>query len=448
MSIFFGAIAVLGLGLILVLGTSAYWLPWAAPRLLALAGVEVESAHRSAGGEFVLAGVQFSDPALELSLDEFRSPMPLSLLWHGIRHNPGMAGRVHVQGIRILLLESDAPAESSAEAPGPSAVMEDVENWMNLADRWLPPVSVRDFSLTVAGSAEAYELSTASFQSRTLTAQSVARSDLPSATLSVSLPADDPWGIQLSVDDWKLHLVGSWAATANGARLEGQIERDTGGGPFALEWGEDSWMPAVASLSVSKFLLPEELELIPDEIGSVAIDSLTLNWDGADYSLGAAIRGGKGAEELALNLSLMGNLQEVILGKFSVEGSWAHLNLQEAVRFDLKTLEAEAPFRFTASADLSKQDYYPAAGVLNGELEAEVDSEGRYPVRFSLRGKDLLAEARSLGDLALRGSFEYPSVVVEELRIDLPRGSVAKVVADADLEEQIFSAQLTGELSG
>ena len=440
-------VAIFCLGLLLLLGTSGYWLPWAAPGLLRLVDVDVDHASRGENGELVLLKVRYKDPALDLALAEFRSPMPLLLFWNGVRRTPADAGEIRLEGLEVRWYETaESEPKEEGSTPGPGEVFGDVGSWLELADRWLPPVSLEKLTLIPPGGETPFVLPAASFRSRELALVSETRGELPAFQLTATFPAEGSWNLRAEVEAWKLVLRGSSEREASGPRLKGDFEIGSGAGSYFLEWNGDSWTPSKAALEVAELQIPEGVGGLPAELATVGMDSLQLEWDGESYAVDARIRGGQTVEELALDLSLGGDFKEVVLHTFEVTGSWVRLTLSEPVRLNLETLEPEAPFRFSAFADLGGQEYYPAQGELSGTLEADVGPGGSYPLRFVLEGNHLQADGRALRSVELEGRFDYPKLEVDTFRMELPEGSVAKVAGSANVEERTLSLRAEADL--
>lgn len=441
-----GVAGLLVLGLVLLLATSGYWLPGAAPGLLRLAGVEVESSGRGAGGRLVLRGVLYGNEAADLSMGEFRAPMPLPLLWHGWRGNAGAAGEIRARGVEVRLRESSEARAEDGPPPGPEEVFDQARGWLARADRWMPPLAVEDFSLAPAGGGEAFAVPSASFREGRLEAEMDARRDAPAMEMTAELPADGPWGLRAYAAAWDLALEADLDRDGGGPRLRGEVTRGDGTATFAAAWTGDSWIPPEAGLEAAGFEIPEGIGGLPPEAGRVVVDSLKLDWDGGVYTAGGRIRGGAAGEELTLDLGFEGDPGMVLLRDFDVTGSWARLILDEPVRVDTDTLRPETSLRFSAFVDLSGQEYYPVSGEVRGTVEADIGADGRHPLRFALRGGELRASGRALRSVEVEGRLDYPELAVESLRIALPEGSVATAEGGADVEERTLSLRAAADL--
>lgn len=440
------ATAVLFLGLLLLAGTSGYWLPWAAPWLLGLAEVRVESAARGDDGKLVLRQVRFENPAVDLTVAELRSPMPLSLAWHGLRRTATDAGGIRLEGWRIGWRGSSEDNATDIPPPGPAEALKEVDHWLARADRWLPPISLRKGSLLPPETETPILLPEASFRSRKLVFRTEARGNLPAIRVEAVFGAGEPWRIRARAAGWDSILRAELARETGGPRLQGGWDGATGTGSFSLQWSREDWIPATAALAGTKLRFPEGMVALPEELRSVTVDSLEANWDGTDYALETRLRGGAAGEELTMDLSLGGNREALVVRTLRVSGSWLNLTLEPSVRLDPATLEPESPFRFSAFADLDGQEYFPASGEIGGILEADLSPAGRYPVRFVLAGRDLRADGRSLRSLDLRGRFDYPTLTVESLRIALPEGSVAEMAGSADFTDRTVALEATANL--
>ena len=414
--------------------------------MLRLAKVELDSAQRGEGGELVLNGLRYEDETINLSLAEFRSPMPLSLIWNGLHRRPAKAGEILLKGLDIRSLGSVENLEAKSPVPGPEQIFGEVGRLLDLAERWLPPVRLKDLSYFPLDEEVPFVLPAGSFESRELELKTEARGEIPGLRLTATFPVNGPWRLQAAIDAWKLGLQGDLDPKVAGFPLRGDFDRESGSGSYFLEWSEPSWTPSEAGLEMAEFQIPDGVGGLPTEFGPVEVDSLKLAWDGSDYIVDARIRGGQAVEELTLALSLAGDLETFDLQAFEVTGSWIRLTLGEPVLLDLETLEPEAPFQFSAYANLDGQEYYPAQGALNGTLEADVGPDGNYPLRFTLSGQDLQADGRALRSVELEGSFDFPGLVVNSLRVVLPEGSVADVEGSANFEERTLSIRGEADL--
>ncbi len=436
--IFLGTTGVLCLGVLLLVGSSGYWLPWALPGLLRTAGVEVESVRRGSDGDLVLQKMRYGDDGIDLSLAEFRTPMPLALLWHGWQRNPEAAGTIRVKGLEVRSHAANGKVESRPDVGGPGKIFREVESWLSLANRWMPPVLLERIAWTPPDGGAPYVLSTASFRSREWKGQTEARGDVPALQLRVTLPADAPWSLEAEVEAWDLVVRGRLEEQAGISRLEGDFARNSGSGSYFLEWA-DGWLPSKASLEVADLSVPEGLGDLPTEVGTLTVESLDLEWNGAAYSASARVWGGQKEEEVELGLSLSGDFETVLLREFAVTGSWVRLTLDEPVQVDWEGMQPETPFRFSGSADLDGQDYFPARGRLTVTLEAEARPEGNFPLQFTLAGENVEAGGRTLQAVEIAGRFMFPRLEVDSLQVVLPGGSVAKVEGSADIDERTLS---------
>jgi len=260
--ILFGVLVALCLGLVLLLGTSGFWLPWTAPRLLGVAGVEVDAAERGESGELILRGVRYGNPEVEFSLSEFRAPMPLALLWNGWQRTPEGAGKIRLRGLEVQLREAASEPGNAEPAPSHEAVFDEVDRWLALADRWLPPVFVENLVLTLPGSFSPWEVPLASFRSRILEVESLrvslpggssakaeGKADLKKQTFSLVLQADlqakdlDAWAGERTGLVGSLHLdaeaSGSWSNPQHQGSIHISLE------PVLLAKAEvsASWQP-------------------------------------------------------------------------------------------------------------------------------------------------------------------------------------------------------------
>ncbi len=414
--------------------------------MLRMAGCEVDSAERGENGEFVLRGVRYENASVEVSVSEFRSPMPLPLLWHGWRGSAAEAGTIRAEGLELRWYRSADETRNEESVPGPGEVLEEIQRGLMLADRWLPPVIGKDFSLVPPDDQPPYHLKDVSFRGRQLKAELEARDDLPAFRIDAGFPVDQAWTFQAEIDAWNLVLQGKLNDKTSVPRWEGELVRGSGTGSYLLRWEEDSWIPSEAALSLENFQIPEGMAGIPEALEPIRIESLNLEWDGTSYAGETRLKAGLAAEELAADLSLGGDFDSVEIQTLQLRGSWIRLNLGEPVRLDLKTWKPESPFRFSAFAELAGQDYYPARGVLSGTLETSFEIDGNFPVRFMLSGKNLHADGRSVRSVDLEGTLNFPNLALDALRISLPQGSVAEASGGVNLEKQTLALQLQGDM--
>jgi len=407
-------------GLVILLWTSGYWLPWVAPTVVGWAGVEIDEAARAGPGRIELRELRYADAGFTLSIDRVELPTPVAYLRE--RWSEGgfsERSRLHLTEAELILADSDKPGQAETIAETDAAVgamLDRVNESLEAADPWLPGIvldrlEVRGADLAHPLEAEDFQLEEGAF------ALTVAESDLsPGLWFKGSLIPNEPWTIVGSVPgqdvDGSFRLAPS-DAPDDGWTLSGDLRRATDHVALRAQWDASGLQPSSAEVDATGFTLPANwLRAVAAdyEYGPLQIEALTLNWKDGRYAgdltlSGEAAWDGNEAVPLRAELSLSGDLKSLTIEAARVDARWLQCRLDGplVVRFDERGVDRDA--RFDLRLDLSAQPFVAASGTAEGSLQVGPASESGFEATFDLSAADLGYDSYSVPRAEVEGGY-------------------------------------------
>jgi len=410
------ALLSLPVGLVVLLWTSGYWLPWVAPAATNWAGVEIGGAERVGPGRIELSEVSYAATGFTLSVDQVELPTPIAYLrerWRG----EGFSERSRVRLSEVDLVLADAETTKHGEADAAtSKILDQVNDGVKAADPWLPGVRMDRLTLSGSGLPETFVFEDIRLENGAF-AIAMAKSELsPRLTVDGSIAPDSPWSIAVELPEHELQAdVRLEAAEAPDAGwiASGEFRRASDRVKLRAEWGPAGLPPESAGVDATDFTVPADwLRALAADYayGPLRIERLALDWKDGRYS-GDLILSGEAAIEsqetvpLRADLSLSGDLESLQIREARIDTPWLESRLDGplAYRFDDGTVDRSA--RFDLRLDLSAQPFIEASGIVQGSVQLAPSAETGFELAFDLSGTDLAYDAYTVPKAEVEGSY-------------------------------------------
>lgn len=470
-----GALKILLLLAILLVvagATLPWWLGAALAPLARARGVTFTRYERVGYTRFQLADVAFTRPSLRFSAQQVTLDTPLAWLLESSR------ARAEISGWQLRLDPAPPTRAAQPAASSPTQVHADLQKVTTALRRWLPQATAENGTISRGG--QMWQVERASWHDGTLEAHASAP----------QIPA--------------LHLVlserdGAFVATAESPALDARAEvqwtpdalRGTArwhGQPATLDarFEGNTWRLRHAELRAENWDLPAaEAKLAPafDRVRG----HLRAAWSGDRFTVDLQATGipatGQKAPPLELAAAATGDRSQIVVQALQLRAPFGQASLSAPLAFSFADGAVAAPAVLAIDADLARQTWFAATGIVRGEIRAtpgRTDSQGEFRgtidglqwgklvaqsvrLRGSWRGTraqfdEVSATLDAASHIAANGSLDWKRRELGPSRLDAtlaetwlkpllpPDVACDRVVAAAELEGPLAAPRHRGEL--
>ncbi|WP_158279889.1 translocation/assembly module TamB domain-containing protein [Coraliomargarita sinensis] len=418
------------MSIFLAFWSSQWWLPKMAPALLAHSGLSVESAERTETGRMRLKGLGYqADDGLQLLVDVVEVPN----LWDYARARWFAAAWSASQQLELGVVAVRLPSEnrsndSEAEAIDLPETIEAADRMLSKVRPWLPPLYLQELSLRNSGGDVTMRAENLRFDGSDLEAELYAGSTEQMYPFSLSLMSGK-WSFEASDPSLGFEARARLEPTSEQLQLNAQLTYARQVMHFEAVWRGAGIVPHAARLRGGNFSLPQQLveRAHAPGLNSVHLSRADLKWagqryeGGVEWNAGLEIEGHPAAATGAA--SFEGDFRELRILGLKVDAPWAKAALEAPLVIRLPELELEKTADFRVSADLSRQPFVSAGGMLAGNLTFQPPAQ----LRFELSGRSVVYQAYPASDLEVVGSINKEALKLEKVKVAFDEASLAQV---------------------
>lgn len=382
------------------LGVALRWTPekW---------GVRYARYERIGYGRFALHDVDYRRGTVHVTATRVESDSPLVWLVHRWRSQP----RETVAGRWTVTVDPSPATANSAGQPkresGWVPLRATLRRVADLLDRWLPQARVGEGTVQWPGGG--LQLAGATWTKRTLTVQHLALRGVVADGTAEFPAAKDEVNIALHTTDG----AGSVALRNPTNAVDGELTWWDQHATLAGKFGERGWLPAEARLDAGTLNIPGARLKLGDHYATVR-GRARVDWDHENFRADITAKGepvqGKPAPPLEAKLLGHGDLQAFTAEALDVALPGITAHLSAPVTVDRKGNFRESGAAFVVQADLAKQPWFSAAGVVEGEARLGGGVAQSPAVEFKLRARDLSAQGVEIASAETNGRFAWPQV--------------------------------------
>ncbi len=451
---FLRILAGLALGLVLLLATLPYWLPWAARPVAAHYGASFGGYERKGYSRFVLRDVRVDHSPVRIAVEQVEADTPLLWTWRHFRRAPTVIAATRWS---VEVVPRGERAKAGARRMGWRRLQGILQRVGGGLDRWLAAATLGagvvrwptgDIALEAAtwrssragdgGGVMPPGLQVTNLRFRSLAADAAALRFLPGGEMQLTARS--------AAADAELSLATRQAAVVGDARWAGQ------GATLAAEFLPDGWLPRMAKLDVPVVKLPAERARLKG-YGNVT-GRAHATWNGeileARVDLEAAPLPERNLPELVVKLAAdAAGRDRWRLTQLEARIPGGEARLSGPVSIDRQGrwqgAAAELRFRF----DLAAQPWMPAAGVLTGRAVASASDAGIPDFAWSVEGADLRLQSTALRRFHAEGDLHWPRLRLREVQLTGPAGETLRGGAEVDfVARELARASVSGEVNG
>jgi translocation and assembly module TamB len=426
-------------GIVLVAATMPWWF---GPTLKSLGprwGLTVGRYERLGYARFAAHDVDFRRGNVHVTATRVEAASPLVWL---TRRLTGATNEVAVErwSVEVEPRATPAPAGATRES-GWVPLRGRLEQIVDRFDQWLP--RARTGAGTVRWRGGSLSLASATWSQRTLTIDGFVLGRLRADAVA-SLPKNSALRVTMRQPDGTLELE------SRGDQLTGTLVWWDQRASLSARFAANGWLPTEAALKADAWTVAgSRLKL--GELYSFVRGSAEIDWRDRRFSADIHAAGEPLADRKAPPLDVAvrarGDLESVTVEALRVTLPGVNAGLSEPVTIDRRGNFAGNSARFSIDADLSKQPWFSATGLVNGEARLAAGVAQLPVVEFRLTARDVTAQDIGIAATEASGRFEWPRVVVNTATIEGREGGRLQWHGGWDFRtKELLDAAISGEL--
>ncbi|HUR60373.1 MAG TPA: translocation/assembly module TamB domain-containing protein, partial [Opitutaceae bacterium] len=332
---------------------------------------------------------------------------PVLWLW---RHWRAAPTNVVVGDWRVNVTKSTAAPSAPGSESGWGPLRETLVRVGAQLDRWLPRAQAGHGIVSWPGGE--LTLASATWSKRSLAVEDLAFRTL-TARGTLVFPEKEMDAMKLAIrlrDD-----TGGLALESTGAKINGTFTWWQQDAKLTATFEPRGWVPTEASLQAEEWSVPGARLKLGEAYATVRGRG-RIDWNQQQFLADVTVNGEPVAEKKAppLEVGIKGRGDTTA---FTVEALNAILpgitaRLTEPVVVERSGRIRESAARFAVQADLAKQPWFDATGVVSGEARVASTVAANPRVEFQLQARDVAAKELALTSVETKGEFEWPRVQI------------------------------------
>ena len=424
------------LGLLVAAALALALLPWwvsIALRPLAHSqDVTFERYERVGYSRFRLHEVRRQDPGVVFSAAQVEIDTPLVWAWRSLRRSDTA---VSADDWKLEITDAISPPPEIPAPASATAIHAIANRTLASLARWLPQATLHRGEIRAAGLVP-ITITAIDWQRGVLTARGI---HVAGRDVELSAQSTATGAIELRVkspgDETQLELLWSGAELHGSATWRGQ--------PLHLQarFSERGWIPADADVVAENWSLPAARARMDDHYAQLTGGG-KLIWHEARFALTgelhAAPKAGSKAPPVQARFAAQGDRSTVTLTTLDVNAPFAEAKLSAPVTLGLAGPFQAPPALLTLHADLSKQSWFDASGVIQGSVEVR-NASGESSETFQLTCDSLRLPGCEVRRVAAQGVLQWPRLELQKLEVVLDDQSHFTAQGALDLAQRALA---------
>lgn len=417
----------------LALALLPWWAGWALRPLARGQHVTFERYERVGYARFRLHGVRREDPGLVSTAARVELDTPLVWAWRTWR-SADNAVSVEDWKVEVTRTAATRPPESPAPA-GAVASHATTKNVLALLARWLPQADLHRGEIRIAGLAPV-TIAEIAWRRGAFAARGFAfgghGGDFAGRTNDageIEPRATSP------ADATRLDLAWSGADLRGSATWREQPLR------FSAKFSAHGWIPTDAEIVAENWTVPAASARMDDQYARLTGGG-KLVWHDAKFELSgeahAAPKEGSKAPAMQARFAARGDRSAVTITAFDVNAPFAEAKLSAPVTLGFAGPLQTPPAKLTLRADLAKQAWFAATGVVEGSVEV-TEASGQPRAAFNLTCDGLRLFGQELRRATAQGSLQWPRLELQQLEVAFDGQSRLSAQGSLDLATRTFA---------
>ncbi|MEM9159229.1 MAG: translocation/assembly module TamB domain-containing protein [Verrucomicrobiota bacterium] len=428
------------LGVVFVLICLPLWFGGAV-KAFAPEGVEIGKIERLSWSRFEMKEVSARQAGVNAEIDSVEAYYPLSWLLSGAGDDHGEPF-VKLGKVKAVLESVESSEEKENEELSVPELLDTVTDLVDDLADWILPHAVMEEAM-VEASGQRVTIKDLVWSDRRLEVEVVANEKLETLSeVSIHFPKDGDEQIELEVANASFESRLGLRVEVDGdeALVEGEGFFKQNKASFNAEWGADEPLPTEASWQAMNWeLSSSELGIpIEDTLLQFSVDG---SWSDSGYENrinGEAMREGSRLllEPISFSSEIEGGLESIIIKTLEVSGSGIEVGMSEEVEYDFADNRIEGEGVFEMAVDLGAMGISGAEGELRGELFVGANDLQKPKGRADLSWESIKVEEYDFERLAMKLSYDWPVLTIEEGRLVWKDDYEAMVTGSVDVEKE------------
>ena len=405
--------------LILLLLASPLWFPWLLKPVANRYGADFAHFERRGYDRLILEDVSYAKGETKIHADKVELYQPLVWLW--LHQTKGHATSKHVI-VNRWLLEISPSKKPTKKKSSPIPVFEQIEKLTPSLKSWLPAATLSNGIVRVG--TNDIHIGSAEWKNGVLQSDFTPTKFDKSAQCELNLSQADQIDLSLKVPaletETKLHLK----KETQGLRIDGDLFWKTNRAALSADFDAEHILPVSANVESTSLRIPARQVRITNyndlEISFIA------NWNGTNFlvNLRASAEPQKNSyPPIKAVVRAHGDTNAIRFETFSLSLPWGKADLSRDAEVSFKGRLLSETVEFRVTADLSKQNFFPATGQISGQWFLR-RNETIYPdAIFKLAADDLGYTKYKSERVEVEGEFEWPEVRLDRFLIALSDAS-------------------------
>jgi len=367
-----------------------------------------------------------------VTIDHLVIPQPIPWLLH----RSGMGQPVKADAHEIIVVVQPGESSASAELPGMDLLQGTSENLVTYLP-WIPVTSISRLQIVDPEGTELAELKDISLNGRMLKARWPGMSELPELYLQLFL-ADDSirFGAKPVNTDWNLRLRMEISPGLSVPRGYAALYSNDIPLRVDAEFSSKSWIPDSVNAQGIDWPVPSGLFRrsrisVPDLLANLSFKMTGATYESDLHISGQGVLPGSMEDTAVADIRFKGDPESVEVSAFSIQADWLSAHLSQPVSYSIPGNAFSGSAELELEADLSKQDWIPAQGILLAKASIDTASIDHPGSRFSIHGDRIVVSDFSLPRVSLEGSMDLEKLEFEQMMIEL--GDKSRITASGDL---------------
>jgi translocation and assembly module TamB len=397
---------------------------------------------------FALRDVEVRQPGVRVMVARVEADTPLVWLWRRWTRRPGET-RADRWTVTVERENRSTVAPATPMEGGWIPLRARLMGIATGLDRWLPRAKVGAGMVRWPGGG--LSLASATWTGRTLAVENLAFGPLKTA-VTLAFPVGTK---VLRLTARMIETNGTANLESRGATVAGDVTWWEQRAVLDAHFGEDGWLPTEATLQTDGWTVPGA-RLRLDDLYAAVRGRGKVEWHDGHFDVDVAASGepadGKSAPPLEATLRGHGDGQRFTLEALHVTLPGITAQLSEPVTVDRQAKFLQSAARFTLQADLAKQPWFAATGMVSGEARLVAGVAQSPVVDFNFEARDVAVGNVALSAASAQGRFDWPRVEITAGSITMAGGEKiawrggwdfrAKEILDASGAGQIRRATL------